>query len=47
MYSKKLIKERIIIMIKLTLKDGSIREVENGIQASEVIKSIGMGLYKS
>lgn len=34
-------------MIKLTLKDGSIREVENGIQASEVIKSIGMGLYKS
>lgn len=34
-------------MFKLTLKDGSIREVENGIQASEVIKSIGMGLYKS
>lgn len=34
-------------MVKLTLKDGSIREVENGIQASEVIKSIGMGLYKS
>ena len=34
-------------MIKLTLKDGSIREVENGIQASEVIKSIGIGLYKS
>ena len=34
-------------MIKLTLKDGSIREVENGIQASEVIKSISMGLYKS
>lgn len=34
-------------MIKLTLKDGSIREVKNGIQASEVIKSIGMGLYKS
>lgn len=34
-------------MIKLTLKDGSICEVENGIQASEVIKSIGMGLYKS
>lgn len=34
-------------MIKLTLKDGSIREVENDIQASEVIKSIGMGLYKS
>lgn len=34
-------------MIKLTLKDGSIREVENGIQACEVIKGIGMGLYKS
>lgn len=34
-------------MLRLTLKDGSIREVENGIQASEVIKSIGMGLYKS
>ena len=34
-------------MVKLTLKDGSMREVENGIQASEVIKSIGMGLYKS
>ncbi|MCD7800260.1 MAG: threonine--tRNA ligase [Ruminococcus sp.] len=34
-------------MIKLTLKDGSIREVENGIQACEVIKNIGMGLYKS
>ncbi len=34
-------------MIKLTLKDGSIREVESGIQASEVIKGIGMGLYKS
>jgi len=34
-------------MIKLTLKDGSIREVEDGLQASEVIKGIGMGLYKS
>lgn len=34
-------------MVKLTLKDGSIREVENGVQACEVIKSIGMGLYKS
>lgn len=34
-------------MVKLTLKDGSIREVENGIQACEVIKGIGMGLYKS
>ena len=34
-------------MIKLSLKDGSIREVEDGILASEVIKGIGMGLYKS
>jgi threonyl-tRNA synthetase len=34
-------------MIKLRLKDGSIREAENGIPAFEAIKSIGMGLYKS
>ena len=34
-------------MIKLTLKDGSVREAENGVSAAEVIKGIGMGLYKS
>lgn len=35
------------IMLKLTLKDGSVREVDEKIQASEVVKSIGMGLFKS
>ncbi|MGN1304469.1 MAG: threonine--tRNA ligase [Oscillospiraceae bacterium] len=34
-------------MIKLTLKDGSIRECEKGTSAAEVIKGIGMGLYKA
>ncbi len=34
-------------MLKLTLKDGSIREVEENISAAEVVKGIGMGLYKS
>ena len=34
-------------MVKLTLKDGSVRECEQGIAASEVIKGIGMGLYKA
>ena len=34
-------------MIKLTLKDGSVREVESGISAAEIIKGIGMGLYKA
>ncbi len=34
-------------MIKLTLKDGSVREVEANQPASEVIKGIGMGLYKA
>lgn len=34
-------------MIKLTLKDGSVREIENAMPASEIIKGIGMGLYKS
>ncbi|MDE5854657.1 MAG: threonine--tRNA ligase [Ruminococcus sp.] len=34
-------------MIKLTLKDGSIREIESAIPAYEIIKGIGMGLYKS
>ncbi|MCM1522956.1 MAG: threonine--tRNA ligase [Ruminococcus sp.] len=34
-------------MIKLTLKDGSVREAENGVQAAEIVKGIGMGLYKA
>ena len=31
-------------MIKLTLKDGSVREIEKAMPASEIIKGIGMGL---
>lgn len=34
-------------MIKLTLKDGSIREIEAAMPAAEIIKGIGMGLYKA
>ena len=34
-------------MLKLTLKDGSIREVESGLSAAEIVKGIGMGLYKA
>ncbi|MGN0643321.1 MAG: threonine--tRNA ligase [Huintestinicola sp.] len=34
-------------MIKLTLKDGSVREAEAGMSAAEIIKGIGMGLYKA
>ncbi len=34
-------------MLKLTLKDGSVREVEANVSAAEVVKGIGMGLYKS
>ncbi len=34
-------------MIKLTLKDGSIREIESAMSAAEIIKGIGMGLYKA
>ena len=34
-------------MIKLTLKDGSVRELEAPAAAAEVIKGIGMGLYKA
>ncbi len=34
-------------MIKLTLKDGSVKEVEKGVSAAEIIKGIGMGLYKA
>ena len=34
-------------MIKLTLKDGNIREIESPAPAGEIIKGIGMGLYKA
>ncbi|MBR5512399.1 MAG: threonine--tRNA ligase [Ruminococcus sp.] len=34
-------------MIKLTLKDGSIREIETASSAAEIVKGIGMGLYKA
>ncbi|WP_294479885.1 threonine--tRNA ligase [uncultured Ruminococcus sp.] len=34
-------------MIKLTLKDGSVKEIEQAMPASEIIKGIGMGLYKA
>ena len=34
-------------MVKLTLKDGSVREAESGASAAEIIKGIGMGLYKA
>lgn len=34
-------------MVKVTLKDGSIREFEVGTTLAEVAKSLGMGLYKA
>lgn len=34
-------------MIKLTLKDGSVREIESAMSAAEVVKGIGAGLYKA
>lgn len=34
-------------MIRLTLKDGSIREIESAQSAAEIVKGIGMGLYKA
>lgn len=34
-------------MIKLTLKDGSVREIESAMPAYEIVKGIGMGLYKA
>ena len=34
-------------MIKVTLKDGSVREFEAGISAAEATKQISMGLYKA
>ncbi|MBR1863993.1 MAG: threonine--tRNA ligase [Ruminococcus sp.] len=34
-------------MIELKLKDGSVREIEQAMPACEIIKGIGMGLYKA
>ena len=34
-------------MIKLTLPDNSVREIEAAQPASEIVKGIGMGLFKS
>ena len=34
-------------MIKVTLKDGVVKEFEPGISAADIAKSIGMGLYKA
>ena len=34
-------------MLKLTLKDGSIREVEENLSAADIVKGIGAGLYKA
>lgn len=34
-------------MIKITLKDGSVREYEAGVSVADVAKSLGMGLYKA
>ena len=34
-------------MIKVTLKDGVVKEFEAGVSAAEVAKSLGMGLYKA
>lgn len=34
-------------MVKVTLKDGVVKEFEPGISAADIAKSIGMGLYKA
>ena len=34
-------------MIKVSLKDGLVKEFEAGVSAAEVAKSLGMGLYKA
>jgi len=34
-------------MIKITLKDGSVREIEGEMSVAEVVKGIGAGLYKA
>ena len=34
-------------MIHVTLKDGSVKELENGISVMEIVKGLGAGLYKA
>ncbi len=34
-------------MIKITLKDGSVREIDGAMSVADVVKGIGMGLYKA
>ena len=34
-------------MIKVTLKDGVVKEYQSGITVAEVAKDLGMGLYKA
>ena len=34
-------------MIKITLKDGSVREFENAVSAADITKEISMGLYRN
>ena len=34
-------------MIKVTLKDGSVKEFEQGISVMEIVKNLGAGLYKA
>ena len=34
-------------MIRLTLPDGSIREIEAAQSAADIVKGIGMGLFKA
>ena len=34
-------------MIHVTLKDGSVKEFENGISVMEIVKGLGAGLYKA
>lgn len=33
-------------MIHVTLKDGSVKEFENGISVMEIVKGLGAGLYQ-
>ena len=33
--------------IKITLPDGSVKEVEKGVSAAEIVKSISEGLYRN
>ena len=34
-------------MIKISLKDGVVKEFDSGVTAMEVAKNLGMGLYKA